>query len=277
VAADGGLVINGGASRRDKGIPPSRRLPWRAVVGSIMRVTFMRATKPARRLASGLANGECAMDEADLTKRLGACYTGVVHDVMRAMGLKEFTLPPALRPLLPEATLAGPVFTIEGRIDASADAHQTLLEWTGLLSKAKPGHVWVSQPNDRVVAHMGELSAEALKSKGVRGCVVDGYVRDVHFLLEMGFQTWARGFTPRDIVGYWLPSGFDVPIMIGEVRIEPGDFLLADRDGAVRLPRGMVEEIIDKAEKAMTTESQVRRAILEGVDPQQAYLRFGKF
>jgi 4-hydroxy-4-methyl-2-oxoglutarate aldolase len=217
------------------------------------------------------------MDQADLTNRLRACYSGVVHDVMRAMGLTDFTLPPELRPLLPETALAGPVFTIEGRVDPSADHHQTLLEWTGLLSKAKPGHIWVSQPNDRIVAHMGELSAETLKNKGVLGCLVDGYVRDTNFLIDMGFQTWSRGFTPRDIVGYWLPSGFDVAITIGDVGIRPGDFLVADRDGAIRVPREIVGEVIEKAEAAMATESQVRRAILDGIDPQQAYLQFGKF
>lgn len=90
------------------------------------------------------------------------CYTGVVHATMRAMGLSAFTLPVELRPLLPERALAGPAFTIEGKVDPKADAHETLLAWTGLLSKARPGHIWVSQPNDRVVAHMGELSAETL-------------------------------------------------------------------------------------------------------------------
>jgi regulator of RNase E activity RraA len=135
----------------------------------------------------------------------------------------------------------------------------------------------VSQPNDRVVAHMGELSAETLKSKGVLGCLVDGYVRDAGFLLKMGFQSWARGFTPRDIVGYWLPTGFDVPIRIGDVMIMPGDFLVADRDGAICVPKGMTQRIVEAAEAAISTESQVRKAILDGVDPQQAYLRFGKF
>jgi 4-hydroxy-4-methyl-2-oxoglutarate aldolase len=93
----------------------------------------------------------------------------------------------------------------------------------------------------------------------------------------MGFQTWSRGFTPRDIVGYWLPSGFDVPIMIGDVQIRPGDFLLADRDGTVRVPRDIALNVAQQAEAAVATESEIRKAILEGVDPQQAYLRFGKF
>jgi 4-hydroxy-4-methyl-2-oxoglutarate aldolase len=212
-----------------------------------------------------------------ITTRLAACYTGVVHDVMRAMGLRDFTFPAELRPLMPEKRLAGPAFTIDGKVDPRADPHETLLAWTGLLSKAPAGHLWVSQPNDRVVAHMGELSAETLKNKGVLGCVVDGYVRDVDFLLEMGFQTWSRGFTPRDIVGYWLPRAVEVDIRIGDVIVAPGDYLVGDRDGLVRVPKAIAGEVATKAEAAIATENKVRSAILSGVDPQQAYLQFGKF
>jgi 4-hydroxy-4-methyl-2-oxoglutarate aldolase len=212
-----------------------------------------------------------------ITERLSHCYSGVVHDVMRAMGLRDFTFPPELRPLFPERRLAGPAFTIDGRVDPRADAHETLLAWTGLLSRAKAGHIWVSQPNDRVVAHMGELSAETLKNKGVLGCVADGYVRDVDFLIEMGFQTWSRGFTPRDIVGYWLPRAAQVEIRIGDVLVAPGDYLLGDRDGLLRVPRAIVEDVVAKSEAAIATENKVRTAILDGVDPQEAYLKFGKF
>ncbi|MEJ1156713.1 RraA family protein [Prosthecomicrobium sp. N25] len=212
-----------------------------------------------------------------ITPRLEKCYSGVVHDVMRAMGLRDFTLPPEIRPIFPERTLAGPAFTIDGKVDPKADPHETLLAWTGLLSKAKPGHIWVSQPNDRVVAHMGELSAETLKNKGVRGCVADGFVRDTNFLIAMEFQTWSRGFTPRDIVGYWLPRAFDVDIRIGDVVIAPGDYMIGDRDGMIRVPAAIVEEVVGKAETAIATENKVRSAILQGVDPQEAYLRHGKF
>lgn len=213
----------------------------------------------------------------DITARLERCYTGVVHDVMRAMGLRDFTFPPELRPLLPERPLAGPAFTIEGRVDPRADAHETLLQWTGLLSRAPAGSIWVSQPNDRVVAHMGELSAETLKNKGVRGCVADGFVRDVNFLIGMGFQTWSRGFTARDIVGWWLPRAVNVEIRIGDVIVAPGDYLLGDRDGLVRIPRAQAADVVARAETAIATENKVRTAILAGVDPQEAYLQFGKF
>jgi 4-hydroxy-4-methyl-2-oxoglutarate aldolase len=212
-----------------------------------------------------------------LSDRLAGCYTGVVHDVMRAMGLYEFTLPPELRPILPELPLAGPAFTIEGNVVSGADAHETLLAWTGLLSQAPSGSVWVCQPNDRLVAHMGELSAETLKNRGVRGCIADGFIRDVNFLMAIGFQAWCRGFTPRDIVGHWLPTATNAPIVIGDVAIAPGDFMLGDRDGLIRVPKALAERVVDKAEAATIAENLVRKAILAGADPQQAYLKYGKF
>jgi regulator of RNase E activity RraA len=162
-------------------------------------------------------------------------------------------------------------------VDTGASPHETLLQWTGLLSRAKPSHVLVIQPNDSTVAHMGELSSETLKHKGVRGVVVDGGTRDTEFIIRLGFQVWHRYFTPRDIVGYWVPEAFDVPVRIGEVTIHPGDYLFGDRDGVVRILRADIEPILTLSEQAMATENQVRQAILGGTDPQQAYLRYRKF
>jgi 4-hydroxy-4-methyl-2-oxoglutarate aldolase len=213
----------------------------------------------------------------NLVDRLAKTYTGAVHDVMRAMGLRDFTLPPDIRPLFPEQVLAGVVATVSGRVDTSAGAHESLLGWTGLLSRARPDTVLICQPNDSSVAHMGELSAETLKLKGVRGYVADGGCRDVNFILELDFPVWCRYFTPRDIVGHWLPEAFDQPIRIGEVTIHAGDLALGDRDGMVILPKERAAEIVAAAETAIATENQVRTAILAGVDPQEAYLRYGKF
>lgn len=220
---------------------------------------------------------ETAPTDDPVRGRLSRCYTGVVNDVMRGMGLRNFTLPSDLRPLVPDKVLCGPAFTIEGRIDETADAHETLVAWTGLLSKAPPGFIWVSQPHDGTVGHMGELSAEALNLRGVLGCVVDGGIRDAGFIRKLGFQTWHRFFTSRDVVGRWLPTGTDVDIVIGEVLIRPGDYLLGDLDGLVRMPRERAAEIADQAAVAMQTENKVRTAILAGVDPQTAYLQLGKF
>ena len=205
------------------------------------------------------------------------CYTGVVHDVLRAMGRKNFTLPPRVTPLQPDMTLCGPTWTIEGRVDETADAHETLLAWTGLLSKCPEGHIWTAQPNTHQIAQMGELSAETLHRKGVLGCVLDGGLRDANFILDLGFPCWRTHHTPRDIVGVWLPQKTNIDVMIGEVLIQPGDWLHGDRDGMVCIPKEILNEVLEKSQIAMETENKVRSAILDGMDPQEAYLKWGKF
>ena len=59
------------------------------------------------------------------------------------------------------------------------------MAWTGLLSKAPSGSVLVCQPNDDTLAHMGELSAETLKARGIRGYVVDGGNRTTDFVRRL--------------------------------------------------------------------------------------------
>jgi len=61
------------------------------------------------------------------------------------------------------------------------------------------------------------------------------------------------------------------------VTISPGDYVCADRDGAVIIPRAIAADVIDQAETAIGTENKIRTAILGGMDPQEAYLEFGKF
>jgi|TARA_B110000240_G_C13381486_1_gene402735 4-hydroxy-4-methyl-2-oxoglutarate aldolase len=213
----------------------------------------------------------------DFCDRLEAVYTGALHDVMRAMGLTNFVLPPEILPLANGDKLAGPIYTVEGKSGTDLDAHETLLEWTGLLSKAPSGHVIICQPNTHEVALMGELSAETLKFKGIRGYIVDGGSRDVEFLLNMEFSTWCSFKTPKDIVGRWLPVSFNETIRIGDVDISGGDWVLADLDGIVILPKDKAEEIVAETERVIGTENKIRSAIFEGMDPQDAYLKWGKF
>ena len=56
-----------------------------------------------------------------------------------------------------------------------------------------------------------------------------------------------------------------------------GDYLIADMDGAVIIPKNVVEQIITDTEVVMNTESEMRNEILKGMDPEEAYLKYGKF
>ena len=212
-----------------------------------------------------------------LTDRLAACYTGAVYDVLRARGYPAQTLPVSIRPLVLGHRLAGPVFTVQGYRNDSLDAHQSLLKWCEFLSLAPTGTVVVCQPNDNSLAHMGELSAETLAFKKVLGYIVDGGCRDSSFIEKLGFPVFCRYFTPVDIVGKWAATAFGDSIRIGEVTIATGDYVLADRDGIVVIPGALAAEVVDETEDVLRKENLVRKAILSGVDPVQAYLEHGKF
>ena len=215
--------------------------------------------------------------ETTLSQRLERCYSGIVYDVLRALGHDRQALPPTIRPLDPTRALAGPVYTVSGHAKPGLDPHDTLLQWTALLSRAPRDSVVICQPNDSTLAHMGELSAETLQFRGVRGYIVDGGCRDSDFILKIGFRVFCRYFTPADVVGRWIADGFGVPILIGHVAICSDDYVLADRDGVMIIPGNIAEQVVARAEELMHTENLVRKAILEGVDPQEAYLRYGKF
>jgi regulator of RNase E activity RraA len=214
---------------------------------------------------------------ANLSARLEKCYAAVVHDVLRGRGAGPCVLPPAIKPLDPARKLAGEIYTVSGHVDMTRDPHDTLVQWTGLLAKAPRGKVLVCQPNTYDIALMGELSAETLHSRGVRGYVVDGGCRDSDFILKLGFPVFCSFTTPKDIVGRWVPDRFGEPITIGDVTICSGDFLIADRDGVVVIPGAIADEVVAQTETAVQTENKVRTAILAGMDPQEAYLKFGKF
>ena len=212
-----------------------------------------------------------------LADRLSALYSGAVYDVLRSRGQAYQVLPSELQPIDAQLTVAGPIFTLSGVSDESIDAHESLLLWTEFLAAAPAGAVILCQPNDHTVSHMGELSAETLRFRGVRGYIVDGGSRDVGFLLKLGFPVWCRYRTPRDIVGRWAVRELGQPITIGGVSIRTDDYVIADRDGIVVIPEAVADEVVEEAEAVMATENLVREAILQGMDPKSAYLQHGKF
>jgi len=217
------------------------------------------------------------MPAPTLTERLAACYTGAVHDVLRMMGHDNIVLPPQIKAIAPGTKLAGPVWTVAGHIDRTKSRHETLLGWCTLLAHAPAAHVVVCQPHNHEVALMGELSAQTLKARGVLGYVVDGGSRDTDLVLEQRFPVFCSFLTPSDIVERWIPDRFGEPVTIGSVTIASGDYLLGDRDGVVIIPAKLAVEVVARTEEVVSTESEMRRALIDGMDPVDAYNRFGKF
>jgi regulator of RNase E activity RraA len=107
--------------------------------------------------------------------------------------------------------------------------------------------------------------------------VIDGGCRDVRLIEEAGFPVFARFVTPEDSTWRWEVTATGVPITIGTVRIEPGDWVVGDEDGVVVVPAAVAGDVLAAAETKVGTESEIRRAVRDGMLPLEAYERYGTF
>ena len=196
---------------------------------------------------------------------------------MDGRGVREQTLPPSIAPIGRGMRLAGEAFTVEGRPSEHDDWDAAIRKTLAMLGAVPPGHVAVYQCNHDRSAHFGELSATSLQSRGVAGCVIDGGCRDVRLIEEIGFPVFARWVTPEDSTWRWEVAATQVPVTVGTVRVEPGDWVVGDEDGVVVVPAGVAGQVLDVAERKVGTESEIRKAVADGMSPLEAYERFGTF
>ena len=215
----------------------------------------------------------------NLPRRFARIYTAAITDVMDEMGLQRQTLPAAIQPLLPDMRAAGYAFTARGRARKSGPSERdaTLRQFLGMLGAVPADSVLVLAANDNVAAHFGELSAEWLRSRRVRGAVIDGATRDAAYISRIRFPTFVRYRTPQDSVPRWRVSDWGQPLTIGGVRIALGDVVVADLDGVVVIPRRAASEVLARCEKLVGTENRVRAAVRRGMTPLAAYQKFGSF
>lgn len=214
---------------------------------------------------------------AGFRERFEAIYTAALADILDTRGYRKQTLPPSIRPLERGMKLAGPAFTVQGRPTENASYDTSLRKVLQMLGAVPAGHVAVYSCAEDVSAHLGELSVTSLAARGVAGCVLDGGCRDVSFIVELGFPVFCAHVTPEDSTFRWELEATQEPISVGQVSIEPGDWVVGDEDGVVVVPRSIAESVLTEAEEKAATESEIRAAVRDGMTPLEAYERYGTF
>lgn len=204
-------------------------------------------------------------------------YTAALTDVLDDRGLRNQTLPVEIRPLVPGARLAGQAYTVEGTAADMDDWDAGIRKTLAMLGSVPAGHVAVYACHMDHAAHFGELSATSLHTRGAAGCVIDGGCRDTRFIAEKGYPVFSRFVTPEDCTWRWEVKATQVPITIGRVRIEPGDWIVGDEDGVVAVPHAIAADVLAAAEAKAGTENLIRQAVRDGMTPLEAYERYGTF
>ncbi|MEP9386964.1 RraA family protein [Mesorhizobium sp. KR9-304] len=181
--------------------------------------------------------------------------TGYLVDAMRGRGCLDHSI----KPLLPEkATILGVALTCHA---GPADN----LAVFGALEVAIKGDVIVACTDAFMRTSVtGDLLLGMAKNLGVTGFVTDGLVRDLTGLEAVGMPIYCAGLTANSPTRNG-PGTVGMPIVIGDVTINPGDILVGDRDGVVVVPRIEAEAVLERLDGIKAAEHALEAKVQAGL------------
>lgn len=127
-----------------------------------------------------------------------------------------------------------------------------------------PGDVLVVDGAGRAdAAVLGDIVSASLAAAGAVGTVVDGAIRDVAGVDEVGLPTFARGVHPATGSNEG-PGAINVDVQIGGVPVRPGDVVRGDDSGLVVVPREHVDEVVARTREVDEREQAWRAELAAG-------------
>jgi regulator of RNase E activity RraA len=206
-------------------------------------------------------------------------FSAVVGDAMDKLMLLHQFLPPKIQPLEDGMFLIGRAMTVleaDTFEELSHGSHNKLMAKPfGLMLEAlddlKENEVYICSGSSPSYALVGELMMTRAKKLGAAGAVANGYSRDTHGILELGFPVFSYGRYAQDQAPRGKVIDFRVPIEMDGVRINPGDIIIGDIDGVCVVPKEHEEEIFLRAFEKARGEKKVLKAIQEGMSAVEAW------
>ena len=212
-------------------------------------------------------------------ERLERLYAPAILDVLEERDLWHQALPPGLLALDEGQRLAGPAFPYRYEPSTIRDRDLIISEILEAYAAAPRGSVLLASAGGEPpwAAHFGELSANTCKVSGLRGAVIDGGLRDGALVAATGFPVWYRYRTPMDVVGRHRIRDVGGQVVIGDVTVGPGDYLVGDVDGVVVVPRDRLDEIVEAAEACCSEEAAIRERLQRREDALAVFKETGRF
>jgi 4-hydroxy-4-methyl-2-oxoglutarate aldolase len=196
--------------------------------------------------------------------------TGLTSDAMDELGIAPGAIGASvLKPTIPGTTMVGPALTVRNvlqRADALAGARDGVNRMGEFEAHnlATPGDVLVIQGVANI-SNMGGISALTGKRQGEAGAVVMGGIRDIAHSRVVGFPLWSSEVSP--VTGKWRIETVEIngSVQMGDVRVEPGDLVVADDSGVCFIPHDYILEVLELVEKKAKAEDIRCKAIVGGV------------
>jgi regulator of RNase E activity RraA len=194
----------------------------------------------------------------DLVAAIKEHSTTTLSDALDRLGIAGQAF--GIRPLDRGFRLAGRAFTV--RTIPVAAARGTVGDY---IDEVPPGAVVVLDNGGRLDATVwGDILTVMADRMGIGGTVIHGVCRDSSRSLELGYPIFSRGVYMRTGKDRVQADGMQVPISLGEVRVEPGDLLAGDADGVVVIPRAREQEVLAVSQEITEAEDRIRQEIAAG-------------
>lgn len=212
-----------------------------------------------------------SLDFEQLRRRL---RSALVADVLDGLGRRDRSLGPGIVPLRSADVLVGRAFPVSVvEVDTPVvPPYQGLLRALDAIGRDEV-FVYPSSRSNRA-AVWGELVSTACMARGVAGALTDGLVRDTERIRMLGFPVFARGTLPLDVNGRLEVVGHGTDAIIDDVRIRPGELIVADADGVVVIPLEIEAEAVALALDKDAREAEFRSAVAAGMPATVAFDRF---
>ncbi|MBI5879484.1 MAG: RraA family protein [Chloroflexi bacterium] len=202
-------------------------------------------------------------------------YSGVISDVLDHLGYRHQTMSGDIRPVNAEMVVAGTVRPVLS-VDVYRVRDDCYDQEIAFVDSLLTDDVVVACTNRSTRTGLwGELLSTAARARGARGCVTDGYVRDVRRIVQMGFPVFAAGMRPVDSKGRSIVFEYDTPVEVGGVPCTRGDVVFGDVDGVVVVPAAIAEQVIAEAVHKVRQESASRAALENGGYLRDVFNRYG--
>jgi regulator of RNase E activity RraA len=186
-------------------------------------------------------------DEASLLDGYRHVEVASVSDAIEKVSGQRMYMSHRMRPIFP-AKFAGIALTVQLKKEENHDpgALQGMLT---AIDQGGPNSVYVMVVENGVdIAGIGGLMGTAMAARNFSGAVIDGGVRDVSYLQKIGFPVFSLGIVPSTSVSHYRFAGANIPVVCDGVAVSAGDFIVADGDGVVVVPRAKAAEILAVAQ-----------------------------
>jgi regulator of RNase E activity RraA len=195
------------------------------------------------------------------SERLNGMDSCAVSDALDKLGLAGAVT--GIARVSSDKRIAGRVLTV--KLDRAEGRTSTRHLCTAAIEAASPGDIIVCEQRTGLdAACWGGNLTIAAKMRGVAGAIIEGPARDIDESRQLDFPVFARSITGRTARGRIVEVSTGEPVLVGDVTVNPGDYVIADASSVVFVRQTEIARVVETASLIVQRESLMAQALRDG-------------